>query len=171
MSTVRKKLTTWQKFFSYGFGLRTPNFRGKGVGSMRIPADKGEGVKSWQNFADLFNMDGPLIIFCIIDIFVKVLLLKCSNQRDHLVLVFKIIKLKLSNIAPINLGFIFLKFLFISSQWVLELYLSPARNRIRNRCSSFLIFLSHCLLSIILYLWNQNHNELLCSVSPIFESR
>ena len=25
-----------------------------GVGSMRTPADKGEGVKNWQNLADVF---------------------------------------------------------------------------------------------------------------------
>ena len=36
----------------------------EGVGSMRKPANKGEGVKNWQNLADVFY-GRPLIIFAI----------------------------------------------------------------------------------------------------------
>ena len=39
----RKKLTTLYKCSPYGCGLRMPNVRGEGVGSMRTPADKGVG--------------------------------------------------------------------------------------------------------------------------------
>ena len=43
MSRVPQKINNIVEIFPYGCGLRTPNARGEGVGSMRTPADKGEG--------------------------------------------------------------------------------------------------------------------------------
>ena len=50
----RKKLATLYKFFPYGCRLRTPNVRGEGGRLNAGTCGQGEGIKNWQNLADIF---------------------------------------------------------------------------------------------------------------------
>ena len=51
-----KKDNIWKLTTQYKSCFTDADALGEGVGSMRRPADKGEGggVKNWQNFADVF---------------------------------------------------------------------------------------------------------------------
>ena len=63
MSRVPQKVNNIVEFFPYGCGLRTPNVRGAGG---MLNADtcgmrtRGDGVKNWQNLADVLSLDNDL---------------------------------------------------------------------------------------------------------------
>ena len=54
MSRAPQKINNIVEIFSLWMSIADAKRPGEGVGSMLTPADKGEGVKNWQNLADIF---------------------------------------------------------------------------------------------------------------------